>query len=159
MALHVYVAQYTIIAAKTVPSRAEVQHLFCMMDEDNSGSLDFEEFRQLSVYIYIYVCVCYVCSFVFLSIYLSKHDHSPPRRRLSGDCGDVRVGVSETKHSVTCEVPAGAVARHIGTYMCICVMCDVCTCIHPSAVPTCPSPSSLILNLPSMHAYIHRCSR
>ena len=69
MALHVYVAQYTIIAAKTVPSRAEVQHLFCMMDEDNSGSLDFEEFRQVSVYIYI--CVCVLCVFICVSLYLS----------------------------------------------------------------------------------------
>ena len=50
LALHVYVAQFMTIAARTVPTRAEVQHLFELLDEDGDGSLDFVEFQQVRAF-------------------------------------------------------------------------------------------------------------
>ena len=49
--LYLYVAQYTTINAKTIPSRTRVEDIYQIMDVDNSGSLDFEEFRAMAIFL------------------------------------------------------------------------------------------------------------
>lgn len=49
--LYLYVAQSTTINAKTIPSRARVEEIYDIMDVDDSGSLDFHEFRAMAIFL------------------------------------------------------------------------------------------------------------
>ena len=49
--LYLFVAQYTTINAKTLPTRARVEELYHIMDADGNGTLDFEEFRAMAIFL------------------------------------------------------------------------------------------------------------
>lgn len=49
--LYLFVAQYTTINSKTIPSRARVEDLYNVMDADGNGTLDFEEFRAMAIFL------------------------------------------------------------------------------------------------------------
>ena len=52
LGIYLYIAQFTIVAAKTVPTRSDMNILFDLMDINHDGTLDFDEFECLSVMLF-----------------------------------------------------------------------------------------------------------
>jgi len=47
--IYLYVAQYTTINKRTIPTVAQVEELYKKVDVDNSGTLDYEEFEAMAI--------------------------------------------------------------------------------------------------------------
>jgi hypothetical protein len=47
--IYLYVAQYTTINKRTIPTVAQVEELYKKVDVDNSGTLDYDEFEAMAI--------------------------------------------------------------------------------------------------------------